>query len=97
MKLLPSELRARIEEIRKEIRNLKEGERLCYEEPCNCGNNIRHNSGGNYHDIVTIALDGGDYWRLDDSTGGLNEAAEWTRTTLERILDFVPDMAAAGM
>ena len=24
------------------------------EEPCNCGNQIRHNNGGNYHEIIKL-------------------------------------------
>jgi hypothetical protein len=39
-------------------------ETVClYREPCNCGDHIRHNNGGNYHQTVNlITVTNGEAW-----------------------------------
>lgn len=29
---------------------------VLYQEPCNCGSQIRHNNGGNYHEVVRLYM-----------------------------------------
>ena len=74
MRLLPSERKERVIEA---IQRFNEDGRLEICEPCNCGSQIRHNNGGNYHEIVELARDGGQVFVKYDSTSELSEPAEW--------------------
>ena len=54
--------------ITKAINKLATENRLTIYEPCNCGSQIRHNNGGNYHQIITIEIrDNGAFARFDDT------------------------------
>ena len=97
MKLLPSEENARQAEIVAQIKALKEGDKVYLCEPCDCGSHIRHNNGGNYHDLIAIALDGGQYYRKDDTTCDLIAPAEWFSVTLEELLVAAKGFAERGM
>ena len=49
-------------------------------EPCDCGDRIRHNNGGNYHEIIDLALDGGQLYIRRGSTCELVATPEWEQT-----------------
>jgi hypothetical protein len=74
MNLLPSERNNRIEQA---IKDFEETGRLVISEPCNCGSHIRHNNGGNYHQIIHLARDGDKVFVAFDSTCELVPSAEW--------------------
>lgn len=46
-------------------------------EPCNCGNQIRHNNGGNYHQEIYLKRDGKQVFVKYDDTCELTAPAEW--------------------
>jgi len=46
-------------------------------EPCNCGSQIRHNNGGNYHEIIYLVIDDGKYFIMSDSTSDFAPTPEW--------------------
>ena len=53
-----------------------------YEEPCNCGDQVRHNNGGNYHRIarlVTVGDGEGNVAVVFDGHGFGVIPEEWTR------------------
>lgn len=44
--------------------NLEVGDRITYEEPCDCGSWVKHNNGGNYHEVIAIERYGKDEYRV---------------------------------
>jgi len=46
-------------------------------EPCDCGRHIRHNNGGNYHQIITLRENKGQWSVRYDDTYEFAPAAEW--------------------
>jgi hypothetical protein len=74
MRLLPSQQAERVEQAKEIFHNA--GSLTIY-EPCNCGGQVRHNNGGNYHDIVRLAKDGGQVFIMNDTTSELEAPAEW--------------------
>jgi len=80
---LPSEQKERISESIKEFNRTGS---LVIDEPCNCGSHIRHNNGGNYHQVVTLKRDNtpqphnrrsGKVFVKYDNTCELTPPAEW--------------------
>ena len=71
---LPSEQREKAIAARREF--VEQGY-LRIEEPCNCGNRIQHNNGGNYHQIITLKRDSGSYFIKEDTTCELTAEPEW--------------------
>jgi hypothetical protein len=55
------------------------GEWLEIRQPCDCGSHIRHNNGGNYHQIITLAHDIDGIYIKYDSTCELLPEAEWQK------------------
>jgi hypothetical protein len=74
MKNLPSEQKIAAEKAKQKF---KECGKLIISEPCDCGSHIRHNNGGNYHEIIHLAKDSGKFFRKDETTCELMEPAEW--------------------
>lgn len=74
MRLLPSE---RKEAEEKAISRFKEEGRLVIYEPCDCGSHVRHNNGGNYHEIITLQKDCKQVFVKYDDTCELTPDAEW--------------------
>ncbi len=62
-------------------------------EPCNCGSNIRHNNGGNYHDEIHLAHDGDKYFRKDDNTCEMTESEGWEECTFEQVQSTIEENA----
>ncbi len=46
-------------------------------EPCDCGAQIRHNNGGNYHELVSIAFENDQWYVKFDTTCELTPKPEW--------------------
>ncbi len=74
MRLLPSQAAQAITEA---IEQFNSTGQLTIYEPCNCGGQIRHNDGGNYHEVIRLAHDNGQDFVMYDSTSGLEAPAEW--------------------
>ena len=55
------------------ILGLHQSGRIDLDEPCNCGDQIRHNNGGNYHQWVVIDYDKDTYYLQIGDTCGLTE------------------------
>ena len=56
----------------KEVKNKMQTKMLqeidAIEEPCNCGEHIRHNNGGNYHKMYKLYIYDGDYYILETNS-----------------------------
>ena len=74
MNLLPSEAKKRAKAA---IQEFEKTGRLTIYEPCDCGSQIRHNNGGNYHDIIRMAIDSGGIFVKYDTTCELVAPVEW--------------------
>ena len=59
------------------MRTYNETETLVISEPCNCGSQIRHNNGGNYHQTVEIIYNNGNPLVRFSDTSELTDAGEW--------------------
>ena len=46
-------------------------------EPCDCGNQIRHNNGGNYHDEIYLQRDRKEVFVKYETSCELVSEAEW--------------------
>ena len=88
MLYLPSEQKEMQEQI---LRSLEEEGRAYLNEPCNCGSEIRHNNGGNYHECIEFAKDGNGYFAKFATTCEFDPPAEWEETTLDKIKSIVSD------
>jgi len=63
-------------------------------EPCDCGAQVRHNNGGNYHAIVRLAKDGGQvFMRREDSTCELLAPAKWEPIGEDEALNYIREHA----
>jgi hypothetical protein len=80
MRNLPSKQKVLIEEAIQGWAELPEGEIFYLEEPCNCGSQIRHNNGGNYHEVIEFCKDSGRIFAKHGSTYE-NDQAEWEECT----------------
>jgi hypothetical protein len=87
---LPSEQTKLVEEAKKEF--AEKGE-LTISEPCNCGSQIRHNNGGNYHCTVEFKKDSDRYFERRSSTSNFDSEPEWNETTEESILKTIEEWA----
>lgn len=72
--LLPSEQKECIDQA---IADFNETGSLSIYEPCDCGNRISHNNGGNYHDEIYLKRDSGEIFVKYDTTCELVAPAEW--------------------
>jgi hypothetical protein len=73
---LPSEQEAKIKEA---IQEFNEIGALNIYEPCDCGNQIRHNNGGNYHDEIYLRRDSGQIFVKYETTCELVPRAQWKK------------------
>lgn len=90
MKLLPSTQTSRqIEAMEKLI----SGE-LTLREPCDCGSQVRHNNGGNYHYIMEFRLDSGKCWKRTTSTSDYDEWSEWEEIPFGKAIEEIADLSA---
>lgn len=77
MRLLPSQQVTRVEEA---IASFEESGSLTIYEPCNCGDHVRHNNGGNYHSIIYLQRDSGRTFVKYGTTCELVAEPEWEET-----------------
>jgi hypothetical protein len=93
MQLLPSQ---QTEDQRAALARLIEDGKVCLCEPCDCGSQVRHNNGGNYHDIIDFRLDGGKCWRSRTFTGDYAPADDWYEVPFGEAVDEIARLAAEG-
>ncbi len=77
------------------LRKFLEAGKLTLAEPCNCGGQVRHNNGGNYHDWNEFKADGGKWFVRLGSTSDYDDA-EWQEVTFAELLDRIQEEAARG-
>lgn len=92
MKLLPSEQTA---VQLKALRQFLDNGAITLCEPCGCGDQVRHNNGGNYHAIYSFKADGGKWFARYGSTSDYDDA-EWEEVAFARVLDDIQKYAARG-
>ena len=80
MYLLPSE---RIQAIERALAEFAETDSLTIYEPCDCGSRIKHNSSGNYHEIIHLRRDSGQVFAKYDTTCMLTPPAQWEERPLD--------------
>lgn len=51
------------------------------DEPCDCGDRVRHNNGGNYHQWIVLQKDGEKVFAKFGDTCELKPAPEWEEAT----------------
>ena len=64
-------------------------------EPCDCGVQVRHNNGGNYHEIYACRADAGRWFVRVGSTSDYDDS-EWEETEFVALLDGIQRRAADG-
>jgi hypothetical protein len=74
MRNLPSEQE---EKIKVTIEKFEKDGRIEIEEPCDCGSQIRHNNGGNYHQWIILQKDGEKTFAKFGDTCELKPSPEW--------------------
>ena len=58
---------------------------LVLSEPCDCGDRIMHNNGGNYHDFVEFLVIDGKYFLREGDTCEHTRPGDWEEKTEEEI------------
>lgn len=72
--LLPSEQEKRTIEA---IATFNETDSLSIYEPCDCGNRVQHNNGGNYHQKIYLRRDSGKLFVKYETTCELVAPEQW--------------------
>lgn len=90
MRLLPSQQNSAVESA---IARFKEVGEIGIYEPCNCGSMIRHNNGGNYHEIYEGRKDSDRYFQKFDTTCDMDAPAEWEETDEQEIISEIKKRA----
>jgi sarcosine oxidase delta subunit len=96
MRLLPSEIQAQLETALSCFFNLPENSSLILSEPCNCGHYIRHNNGGNYHEIIYLTRDCGRWFVKYDSTSQFMSDPQWEEVAEEEALKVIENRVELG-
>ena len=103
MKLLPSEQRREVKKSSHLFTTLKKEGKLTLQESCNCGNHIRHNNGGNYHEIINLAYEmdtelPGDmnFYIQKSSTCELDPTPEWQEISAVEVENLIADRLSSG-
>lgn len=74
MRLLPTEQATAVETA---ISEFEQSGELIIREPCDCGDWVKHNNGGNYHQIISLRRDGNKVYSKFDTTCELTPESEW--------------------
>jgi len=90
MRYLPSKRKQKIAEAIAAAR--RDGKITLY-EPCNCGWQIRHNNGGNYHERCSFVVDEGKWYKKVWSTCEFEEPAEWESSSWDEVVRFIESHA----
>lgn len=72
--LLPSEQKERLEQA---IVDFNSTGTLSIYEPCDCGNRVQHNNGGNYHEEIYLKRDSGKVFVKYETTCELVSPTQW--------------------
>lgn len=94
MKLLPS-----LQTVRqvKAFKKFLINEGIHLQEPCDCGSQVRHNNGGNYHSIVKFAMESGKCFRSGNTfTGDYSPDDEWEECSFSAAIDEIAKLSAEG-
>lgn len=89
MRLLPREQKEALARIPSLIEECVGGKIIELTEPCDCGSHIRHNNGGNYHEIRQIAHDEGVFYVRDRTTYEDSEWGHWCESTVAQVEDLL--------
>jgi len=73
-----------------------ENEAIYFYEPCDCGGQVRHNNGGNYHQELYFRMDAGKCWRCESSTSDYAPEKDWSEVTFSAAIDEIAALAAKG-
>lgn len=65
-------------------------------EPCDCGSQIRHNNGGDYHTVISFRMDAGKCWRPETHTGDYGPPDDWQEIGFGAATDEMAVRAAEG-
>jgi len=92
MKYLPSEQEKKI---RKAIAMARRDRKITLYEPCDCGWQIRHNNGGNYHERVAFELDRKtkQWYKMVWSTCEFEPEPEWEPSSWDEVEAFIKSHA----
>lgn len=63
-------------------------------EPCDCGSHIRHNNGGNYHDIQEFTMDAGKCFTRFTSTSEYSEWSDWSEISFSDAMEQIAKLIA---
>ncbi len=74
--LLPSEQKERIKQA---VENFNETGSLSIFEPCDCGSQVRHNNGGNYHEEIFLRSEGDKAFVKYETSCELTAPEEWQK------------------
>jgi len=88
MRLLPSEKKAAI---KKAIQLFAAKDGLIIHEPCDCGSHIRHNNGGNYHEIIYLKRDLDKFFVQNDCTSELEPPSEWKEISRQKVFELIEE------
>ena len=89
MRQLPSEQRKNIVAA---LKTLRTDGHLRLSQPCDCGSQVRHNNGGNYHAVAEFVRDSGAWYARKGTTYEYDES-EWIESSIEEIEDYVREHA----
>lgn len=70
------------------------GELMLY-EPCDCRGQVRHNNGGNYHEILSYRMDGGKCFVKRSSTSEY-DYSEWEEIGFAAAVEEIAACSAKG-
>lgn len=91
MKLLPTE---QTKAQQSALRAFLENGRLTLSEPCDCGSQIRHNNGGNYHQTVDLRMDAGRVFRSRTTTSDYDSGGDWREVTFTEAVEEIARLSA---
>ena len=93
MKLLPTQQTDRQADA---LRQFLDARGVSLNEPCDCGSQVRHNNGGNYHAIVNFTMNAGKCWRTETFTGDYGPDDDWKEIAFSAAVDEIAQLAAKG-
>ena len=63
------------------------GIKIKLSEPCDCGDHIRHNNGGNYHQIIDLESESGAFYKRSYDTADFKDIPEWEEISYKELMD----------
>jgi len=93
MRLLPTEQEKAVNEA---LQIFEDNDSIELDEPCNCGSQIRHNNGGNYHEVIEVVKDQGRFFVRFDDTCEFTSPTEWEEVSEDKALNLIREKARDG-